>query len=74
EIEERLGRLKKVAYERGGVLKESKDKIQADTISHLLLLNRRNPGAEQSLLAAELENFQTYQQPLGATVHNQQAV
>ncbi|KAG2739013.1 hypothetical protein P692DRAFT_20750385, partial [Suillus brevipes Sb2] len=48
--------------------------IQADTVSHLLLLNRRNPGAEQSLLAAELENFRTYQQPLGATVHNQQAV
>jgi len=67
--------LKKVAYERGEVLlKELTDKIQAGDVSHLLLLNRRNPGAEQSLLAAELENFQTYQQRLGTTVHNQQAI
>ncbi|KAG1789146.1 BRO1-like domain-containing protein [Suillus plorans] len=74
EIEERLGRLKKIAYERGEVLKELKDKIQADDVSHLLLLNRRNPGAEQSLFAAELEKFRTYQQRLGTTVHNQQVV
>ncbi|KAG1769793.1 BRO1-like domain-containing protein [Suillus occidentalis] len=74
EIEERLGRLKKIAYERGEVLKELKDKIQADDVSHLLLLNRRNPGAEQSLFAAELEKFRTYQQRLGTTVHNQQAI
>ncbi|KAG2040773.1 BRO1-like domain-containing protein [Suillus americanus] len=74
EIEERLGRLKKIAYERGEVLKELKDKIQADDVSHLLLLNRRNPGAEQSLFAAELEKFRAYQQRLGTTVYNQQAV
>ncbi|KAG1778068.1 ALIX V-shaped domain binding to HIV-domain-containing protein, partial [Suillus placidus] len=74
EIEERLGRLKKIAYERGEVLKELKDKIQADNISHLLLLNCHNPGAKQLLFVAELEKFQTYQQCLGTTVHNQQAV
>ncbi|OAX42241.1 BRO1-domain-containing protein [Rhizopogon vinicolor AM-OR11-026] len=74
EIEERLGRLKKIAYERGEVLKDLKEKIQADDVSHLLLLNRRNPGVEQTLFSAELEKFRPYQQRLGATVNHQQTV
>ncbi|KIJ64680.1 hypothetical protein HYDPIDRAFT_131727 [Hydnomerulius pinastri MD-312] len=72
EIEERLGRLKKIAYERNEVLKDLKDKIQADDVSHLLLLNRRNTGVEPTLFAAELEKFRPYQQRLTATVHHQQ--
>ena len=43
-------------------------------MSHLLLLNRRNPGVEQSLFTAELEKFRPSQQRLGTTVHRQQAV
>ncbi|KAH7928878.1 BRO1-domain-containing protein [Leucogyrophana mollusca] len=72
EIEERLGRLKKIAYERNEVLKDLKEKIQADDVSHLLLLNRRNTGVEPTLFAAELEKFRPYQQRLVATVHHQQ--
>ncbi|KAH0831222.1 BRO1-domain-containing protein [Lanmaoa asiatica] len=72
EIEERLGRIKKIAYERNEVLKDLKDKIQADDVSHLLLLNRRNSGVEPTLFAAELEKFRPYQQRLAATVHHQQ--
>ncbi|KAF9238046.1 BRO1-like domain-containing protein [Melanogaster broomeanus] len=72
EIEERLGRIKKIAYERNEVLKDLKEKIQADDVSHILLLNRRNTGAEPTLFAAELEKFKPYQQRLTATVHHQQ--
>ncbi|OCH91191.1 BRO1-domain-containing protein [Obba rivulosa] len=74
EIEERLGRLNKIGHERKEVLKDLKDKVQADDVSHLLLLNRRNTGGETSLFAGELEKFRPYQQRLGATVHHEQAV
>ncbi|KAF9224881.1 BRO1-domain-containing protein [Gyrodon lividus] len=72
EIEEHLGRIKKITYERNEVLKDLKEKIQADDVSHLLLLNRRNTGVEPTLFAAELEKFRPYQQRLAATVHHQQ--
>ncbi|KAN0094608.1 BRO1-like domain containing protein [Tylopilus felleus] len=72
EIEERLGRIKKIAYERNEVLKDLKEKIQADDVSHLLLLNRRNTNVEPTLFAAELEKFRPYQQRLAATVLHQQ--
>jgi hypothetical protein len=42
-------------------------------VSHLLLLNRRNPGAEGSLFAGELEKFKPLQQRLTATIHHEQA-
>lgn len=47
-------------------------KIQADDVSHLLLLNRRNTGVEPALFAAELEKFKPFQQRLAATIHHQQ--
>ncbi|TFY59565.1 hypothetical protein EVJ58_g5699 [Rhodofomes roseus] len=72
EIEERLGRLNKIAHERIQVLKDLKEKVQTDDVSHLLLLNRRNPGAENNLFAGELEKFKSYQQRLTATVHHEQ--
>ncbi|KAH9914099.1 ALIX V-shaped domain binding to HIV-domain-containing protein [Fomitopsis serialis] len=72
EIEERLGRLNKIAHERHQVLKDLKEKVQADDVSHLLLLNRRNPGVENNLFAGELEKFKPYQQRLTATVHHEQ--
>lgn len=48
--------------------------IQADDVSHLLLLNRRNSGVEPTLFATELEKFRPYQQRLTSTVHAQEAV
>ncbi|PPQ77863.1 hypothetical protein CVT26_005443, partial [Gymnopilus dilepis] len=72
EVEERLKRLSMISKERGEVLKELKDKIQSDDVSHLLLLNRRNTGVEPTLFAAELEKFRPYQQRLDATLHHQE--
>ncbi|KAF5325175.1 hypothetical protein D9619_009900 [Psilocybe cf. subviscida] len=72
EIEDRLKRLDLISKERNEVLKDLKDKIQTDDVSHLLLLNRRNSGVEPTLFAAELEKFRPYQQRLTATVHHQE--
>ncbi|KAK0469268.1 BRO1-domain-containing protein [Desarmillaria tabescens] len=71
EIEERTGRLNKIARERNEVLKDLKEKVQNDDVSHLLLLNRRNTGVEPALFAAELEKFRPYQQRLEATLQHQ---
>ncbi|KAF8152985.1 BRO1-like domain-containing protein [Crassisporium funariophilum] len=72
EIDERLKRLNMISRERNEVLKDLKDKIQTDDVSHLLLLNRRNTGVEPTLFAAELEKFRPYQQRLASTVHHQE--
>ncbi|KAF8624736.1 hypothetical protein AX17_007067 [Amanita inopinata Kibby_2008] len=72
EIEERLSTLNKISRERNEILKDLKEKIQSDDVSHLLLLNRRNTGVEPALFAAELEKFRPYQQRLSATVHHQE--
>ncbi|KAF8902530.1 BRO1-like domain-containing protein [Gymnopilus junonius] len=72
EIEDRLKRVNMISKERGEVLKDLKDKIQSDDVSHLLLLNRRNSGVEPTLFAAELEKFRPYQQRLDSTVHHQE--
>ncbi|KAF5384243.1 hypothetical protein D9615_003412 [Tricholomella constricta] len=74
EIEERLGRLNKIKREREEGLRELKDKIQTDDVSHLLLLNRRNTGVEPALFAAELEKFRPDQQRLASTRPAQEAV
>ncbi|KAG6918875.1 hypothetical protein DXG01_010939 [Tephrocybe rancida] len=68
EIEERLSRLSKIARERNEILKELKEKIQTDDVSHLLLLNRRNSGVEPALFAAELEKFRPFQHRLALTL------
>ncbi|KAI9513391.1 BRO1-domain-containing protein [Russula earlei] len=73
DIDERLGRLNKIERERDQTLKDLKEKIQADDVSHLLLLSRRNPNVEPTIFAAELEKFRPYQQRLGQTVHHQHA-
>ncbi|KAL1691231.1 BRO1-like domain-containing protein [Schizophyllum commune] len=73
-IDERLGRLNKISRERNEVLKDLKEKVQTDDVSHLLLLNRRNTGVEPTLFAAELEKFRPYQQRLAATAQFQQVV
>ncbi|KIK68316.1 hypothetical protein GYMLUDRAFT_80796 [Collybiopsis luxurians FD-317 M1] len=73
EIEERLGRMNKISRERGEILKDLKEKIQTDDVSHLLLLNRRNSSVEPALFASELEKFRPFQQRIGTTVHHQEA-
>ncbi|KAH8997954.1 BRO1-domain-containing protein [Lactarius akahatsu] len=73
DIDERLGRLNKIEKERDQTLKDLKEKIQTDDVSHLLLLNRRNPNVEPTIFASELEKFRPYQQRLGQTVHHQQS-
>ncbi|KAJ7049467.1 BRO1-domain-containing protein [Mycena amicta] len=72
EIEERMATLRKIEKERNEVLKDLKEKIQTDDVSHLLLLNRRNTGVEPTLFAAELEKFRPYQQRIAATIHHQE--
>ncbi|KAG8923815.1 bck1-like resistance to osmotic shock [Tulasnella sp. 408] len=74
EIEERIGRINKMKRERALVLKDLKEKIQSDDVSHLLLLNRRSPNVEPRLFAAELEKFQPYQQRIGMTIQAQAIV
>ncbi|CAG8647202.1 2732_t:CDS:2, partial [Acaulospora colombiana] len=81
EIEERLGRLNKIARERNEILKDLKERIQNDDVSHLLLLNRRTPGAqpnnggpsnvEATIFANELEKFRPYQSRIASTIHAQ---
>ncbi|QRW13317.1 vacuolar protein sorting-associated protein BRO1 [Ceratobasidium sp. AG-Ba] len=74
EIDELLGRLNKIKRERNEVLKDLKDKIQNDDVSHLLLLNRRSgPAVEAALFQSELEKFKPYQTRIGSTIHHQQA-
>lgn len=73
DIDERLGRLNKIERERDQTLKDLKEKIQADDVSHLLLLNRRNQNVEPTIFASELEKFRSYQQRLSQTVHHQQS-
>ncbi|KAG9029252.1 bck1-like resistance to osmotic shock [Tulasnella sp. JGI-2019a] len=74
ELDDRMGRVNKIKRERAEVLKDFKEKIQNDDVSHLLLLNRRAPGnVEPSLFQAELAKFQPYQARLGATIQVQAA-
>ncbi|KAL5520897.1 BRO1 [Sanghuangporus sanghuang] len=74
ELDQRLTRLNKISTERKNVLKDLKEKIQSDDVSHLLLLNRRNQAVEPALFAAELEKFKPFQNSLVATVQYEQTV
>jgi len=74
-ISELLVRLNKVKKERSEVLKDLKDKVQSDDISHLLVLNRgKGGGGDTSLFANELEKFRPHQQRLSQTVTTQQTI
>ena len=72
QISDLLARLNQIKRERHDVLRDLKDRIQADDISHLLILNRKTQNVEPSLFAAELEKFRPHQNRIGATVHHQQ--
>ncbi|GAA95080.1 uncharacterized protein L969DRAFT_568587 [Mixia osmundae IAM 14324] len=71
-IEDGLSRLQAIRRERNDVLKDLKERIQADDISHLLILNRKSQTVEPALFAAELEKFKGHQSRIAATQHYQQ--
>ncbi|GAA5988730.1 hypothetical protein JCM5350_001999 [Sporobolomyces pararoseus] len=74
-VSEALVRLNKIKKERADVLKDLKEKVQSDDISHILILNRKGSSAlEPSLFATELEKFRPHQQRLTQTLSAQQSV
>ncbi|GAA5902825.1 uncharacterized protein JCM6883_007255 [Sporobolomyces salmoneus] len=74
-VSEALVRLNKIKKERADVLKDLKEKVQTDDISHILILNRKGSSAlEPSLFATELEKFRPHQQRLTQTLSAQQSV
>ncbi|KPV71620.1 uncharacterized protein RHOBADRAFT_49041 [Rhodotorula graminis WP1] len=74
EVSDALSRLNKIKRERGEVLRDLKDKVQADDISHILILNRKGAADVQpALFATELEKFRPHQQRLTQTLQAQQS-
>ncbi|GAA5993785.1 hypothetical protein JCM11641_006988 [Rhodosporidiobolus odoratus] len=73
-VNEALARLNKIKKERGEVMRDLKEKVQADDISHILILNRKGPAnVEPALFATELEKFRPHQQRLTLTLQAQQS-
>ncbi|KAL8287389.1 hypothetical protein RQP46_003841 [Phenoliferia psychrophenolica] len=72
-ISDALARLSKVKKERIDLLKDLKERVQSDDISHLLILNRKGSASvEPTLFATELEKFRPHQTRIAATIHHQQ--
>ncbi|KAK4698817.1 hypothetical protein P7C70_g7451, partial [Phenoliferia sp. Uapishka_3] len=73
-ISDALSKLNKVKKERLDLLKDLKERVQGDDISHLLILNRKGSAAvEPTLFATELEKFRAHQTRIASTIHHQQA-
>ncbi|KAG0145295.1 hypothetical protein CROQUDRAFT_45980 [Cronartium quercuum f. sp. fusiforme G11] len=70
-IQDNLSRLQSIKKERQGVLKDLKERIQADDISQLLILNRKVQNVEPALFSAELEKFRAHSGRISATLHLQ---
>jgi len=71
QVDELMERLNLIGKERKQVLKDLKEKIQNDDVSHLLLLNRRNTNVEPTLFKTELEKFKPLSQRLDSTIRHQ---
>ncbi|GAA5999279.1 Bro1p [Rhodotorula paludigena] len=72
-VSDALSRLNKIKKERSEVLRDLKEKVQGDDISHILILNRKGAADVQpSLFATELEKFRPHQQRLTQTLTAQQ--
>ncbi|KAM0751246.1 BRO1-domain-containing protein [Meredithblackwellia eburnea MCA 4105] len=72
-ISEALAKVNKIKKERLDVLKDLKERVQGDDISHLLILNRKGSAAvEPTLFATELEKFRPHQTRISSTLHHQQ--
>ncbi|CAJ0873084.1 684_t:CDS:2, partial [Entrophospora sp. SA101] len=74
KIEEYLNNLQKIKKERMETLKDLKEKIHQDDISHILILNKKNQNIEPQLFATELEKFSPYKNRITASIHHQQAL
>lgn len=75
KVEDLLRKLNLVKRERTQVLKDLKEKIHNDDISHVLILNRKSMGNQEGqLFQAELEKFRSHQNRLISTVHKQQSL
>ncbi|SCV73896.1 BQ2448_6326 [Microbotryum intermedium] len=73
-ISDKLSKLNKIKKERHDVLKDLKERVQGDDISHLLILNRKGSAAlEPSLFATELDKFRAHQTRITATLQHQQS-
>ncbi|GAA5907166.1 hypothetical protein JCM6882_008380 [Rhodosporidiobolus microsporus] len=74
QVSDALARLNKIKKERGEVMRDLKEKVQADDISHILILNRKGAAnVEPALFATELEKFRPHQQRLTQTLQAQQS-
>ncbi|GAA6017126.1 hypothetical protein JCM10207_002543 [Rhodosporidiobolus poonsookiae] len=74
EVSDALARLNKIKKERGEVMRDLKEKVQSDDISHILILNRKGAAnVEPALFATELEKFRPHQQRLTQSLQAQQS-
>lgn len=75
KVEDLLKKLNLVKRERMQVLKDLKEKMHNDDISHVLILNKKSIGnQENQLFEAELEKFRSHQNRLISTVHKQSSL
>jgi BRO1-like domain/ALIX V-shaped domain binding to HIV len=75
KVEDLLKRLNLVKRERQQVLKDLKEKVLADDISNVLILNKKSiANHENQLFQAELEKFRSHQNRLISTVHKQSSL
>ncbi|KAH8922956.1 BRO1-domain-containing protein [Atractiella rhizophila] len=72
-MDEGVSRLGKIKKERVELYKDLKEKIQADDISHILILNRKSPSVEPSLFSTELEKFRPHQNRIAEAIKQQKA-
>ncbi|KAI5302815.1 bck1-like resistance to osmotic shock, partial [Ascosphaera pollenicola] len=72
QIEELYRKLMLVKKDRSQVLKDLKEKIHADDISQVLLLNKKTlSGQENQIFQSELEKFRAHQTRLTQSNHKQ---
>ncbi|KAI9678434.1 MAG: bck1-like resistance to osmotic shock [Trizodia sp. TS-e1964] len=74
-IEELLRRLNLVKRERSQVLKDLKEKVHNDDISHVLILNKKSiSNQENQLFQTELEKFRSHQNRILQANHKQSSL
>ncbi|KAI8074790.1 BRO1-like domain-containing protein [Gongronella butleri] len=79
ELEQKIARvdalmekLDKLQKDRESTLDDLKEKTHHDDITQLLLINKKNSNVEKQIFAAQLEKYQSHQQRISATLHEQQ--
>jgi hypothetical protein len=70
-VDDLMRKLALVKKERHATLQDLKTKARADDISNVLILNRKTPGIEQRVFAAELEKFRPHRTRLAAMLARQ---